>query len=303
MILRRWLLRSLHPCRQFLTVLVVVAMVPDVAAAAAGESVSADDENWLQLFNGVDLDGWTPKIVGEAAGSDVLETFSVRDGVIRVGYQNYDMFDGRFGHLFYKTPYAYYRLRIEYRFVGDQAPGGPGSWAVRNSGVMVHSQSAASMLQEQAFPLSIEAQFLGGLGDGGRRPTANVCTPGTDIVFKGSIYPHHCLYSESPTLDGDQWVGFEMLVLGSGQFSHYVNGARVLEYVLPQFGGSGVARGFDPAIKKTGELIAGGYLALQSESHPIEFRLVELLDLEGCMDKRSPSYRRYFVKSAPGRCR
>ena len=245
-------MRSLHQCRQFLTVLVIAAMAQDVVAAAAGESANADDENWLQLFNGLDLDGWTPKIVGEAAGSDALETFSVRDGVLKVGYQNYDTFEGRFGHLFYNTPYAYYRLRIEYRFVGDQAPGGPGSWAVRNSGVMVHSQSATSMLLQQAFPLSIEAQFLGGLGDGERRPTANVCTPGTDIVFEGSIYPHHCLYSESPTLDGDQWVRFEMLVLGSGQLSHYVNGTRVLEYVLPQFGGSGVARGFDPARRVAG---------------------------------------------------
>jgi hypothetical protein len=277
-------------------------MCQGVVTAAPDESASADDEDWLQLFNGVDLEGWTPKIVGEAAGSDKLGTFSVRDGVLKVGYQNYDVFDGRFGHLFYDIPYSYYRLRIEYRFVGDQAPGGPGGWAVRNSGVMVHSQSVTSMLLEQAFPLSVEAQFLGGLGDGEPRPTANVCTPGTDIVFNGSIHPHHCLYSGSPTLDGDQWVRFEMLVLGSGQLSHYVNGARVLEYVLPQFGGSGVARGFDPAIKKTGDLLAGGFIALQSESHPIEFRLVELLDLEGCMDKSSPRYRRYFVKSDPERC-
>ena len=59
---------------------------------------------------------------------------------------------------------------------------------------------------------------------------------------------------------------------------------------------------FDPAAKPDGKLIEGGYLALQSESHPIEFRKVELLNLEGCMDRKATNYKSYYVKSAPERC-
>lgn len=271
---------------------------------SAGDSVLAEApvEDWQVLFNGENLDGWIPKLVGEPAGSDVRRTFRVTDGALQVNYSDYKGFADQFGHLFYQTPYAYYRLRLEYRFTGEQAPGGPGAWAQRNSGVMVHAQSPGSMLLDQAFPLSIEAQFLGGLGDGAHRPTGNVCTPGTDIVYQGSIYPRHCLYSSSPTLDSDQWVAFEMLVLGSGHIEHRVNGQLVVAYELPQFGGSGVATGYDPAVKKVGQFLQGGYLALQSESHPVEFRNIELLTLEGCMDVESPRYRDYFVRSAPQLC-
>jgi hypothetical protein len=275
------------------------------AIASAGESVvtiEPAEAEWQVLFNGENLAGWIPKLVGQPAGSDVRATFRVVDGVLQVNYSDYEEFSGQFGHLFYQTAFSYYRLRLEYRFIGQQALGGPGAWARRNSGVMVHAQSPGSMLLDQAFPLSIEAQFLGGLSDGARRPTANVCSPGTDIVYQGSIYPQHCLYSSSPTLDGNQWVALELLVLGSAHIEHTVNGQDVMSYELPQFGGSGVAVGYDPALKKLGHLLEGGYLALQSESHPIEFRSIELLDLEGCMDASAPQYRAHFVKSAPQLC-
>lgn len=271
-------------------------------AAAADDDAPAAQEDWRRLFNGQNLNGWVPKIVGSDAAADPLETFRVVDGVLKVDYSNYGAFDGRFGHLFYQLPYSYYRLRFEYRFTGEQADGGPGKWAQRNSGVMVHAQSPDSMLEAQAFPLSIEAQLLGGLSDGNPRPTGNVCTPGTEIVYSGHIYPEHCLYSSSATFDGDDWVSFEVRVLGSAQIAHAVNGDWVLAYELPQFGGSGVATGYDPAVKRTGELLAAGYIALQSESHPIEFKNIELLELVGCMDPDSSSYRSYFVKSAPDRC-
>jgi hypothetical protein len=171
---------------------------------------------------------------------------------------------------------------------------------LRNSGAMLHSPHPRTMGRDQDFPISIEAQFLGGLGDGKARPTMNLCTPGTEVVYKGSIYPEHCLSSASETFEGDQWVRAEMLVLGSGQITHFVNGEKVLEYALPQFGGGAVSN-FDPTAKPDGELIEGGYISLQSESHPIDIRKVELLNLAGCMD-RSANYKRYHVKSVPESC-
>lgn len=271
-----------------------------LAGSAAAET-PAEKEEWISLFNGRDLAGWTPKIAGHALGDNFANTFRVEDGLLKVSYDQYESFGKKFGHLFYKDPFSYYRLVVEYRFVGEQAPHGPGVWALRNSGAMLHSPHPRTMGLNQDFPISVEVQFLGGLSDGKARSTMNLCTPGTDVVYEGSIYPEHCLSSASKTFDGDQWVRAEILVLGSGQITHVVNGEEVLEYALPQFGGGAVAD-FDPADKPDGKLIEGGYISLQSESHPIEFRKVELLNLAGCMDNSASNYKRYYVKSQPESC-
>jgi hypothetical protein len=222
--------------------------------------------------------------------------------LLKVRYDRYqDGFKTRFGHLFYAKPYSFYRLRIEYRFVGKQADQGPGAWADRNSGIMIHSQPPQTMMKEQDFPISIEAQLLGGLSDGKARPTANMCSPGTEVVYKGSVYPKHCLDSGSKTYDGDQWVQMELVVLGDSLIMHFVNGEKVLEYSLPQIGG-GVVANFDPKAKRDGELLRGGYIALQSESGPLDVRKIELLDLTGCIDPKARTYRKYFVRSDPKRC-
>jgi len=271
------------------------------AADAPLKQVPASE--WVQLFNGRDLTGWTPKITKHDLAENFADTFRVKDGVMQVRYDKYGpSFDGQFGHLFYKTPYSYYRLVVEYRFVGEQAKGGPGAWALRNSGAMLHSQDPRTMTRDQNFPISIEGQFLGGNSDGTPRPTMNMCSPGTEVVFNGSIYPDHCLSSDSKTFDGEQWVRAEFLVLGAGQVIHYVNGEKVLEYALPQFGGGGVSK-HDPAALPAGKLIEGGYIALQSESHPIDFRKVELLNLVGCLDPKASTYRDYYVKSDPAACK
>lgn len=236
-----------------------------------------DSRKWKQLFNGKNLDGWIVKIKGRAINDNSQQTFSVKDGVIRVDYTNYTQFNDQFGHMFYKQPFSYYLLAVEYRFVGQQCPGGP-DWAKRNSGAMIHCQPPASMLKDQDFPISIEVQFLGG-DSTGKRSTCNLCTPGTNVVMKNKLVTDHCINSTSETYRGDQWVRAEVLVLGDSVIKHIVNGDTVLTYNQPQFGG-GVVNNFDPAYKKDGQLMTGGYIALQSESHPIEFRKVEIIDLE-----------------------
>jgi hypothetical protein len=262
----------------------------------------ASKEDWIVLFNGKDLAGWTPKIAKHELGDNFGGTFRVEDGLLKVRYDKYKTFDGRFGHLFYKEPFSYYRLVVEYRFVGDQAPGHPGAWAFRNSGAMLHSPDPRTMPRDQTFPISIEAQFLGGRGDGTARPTANMCSPGTEIVYQGAIYKDHCLNSSSPTFDGDQWVRAEMIVHGAGTIVHLANGQKVLEYSLPQYGG-GFVDNFDTTTKPDGTLIEGGWISLQSESHPIDFRKVELLNLAGCMDRNATNYKSYYVKSVPEQCK
>lgn len=261
---------------------------------------SADREDWIALFNGRNLDGWTPKITGYPVGENALQTFRVSDGLLQVRYDQYETFGDRFGHLFYKDAYSYYVVAVEYRFVGAQVAGGPG-WATRNSGIMVHGQPAATMQRNQDFPISIEVQLLGGLGKG-PRTTANLCTPGTNVEMQGALVTAHCVTSSSPTFEGDQWVRVEAHVHGGEVIRHVVNGQDVLTYQRPQMGGGNVSQ-FDPARKRDGELLTSGSISLQSESHPVDFRKVELLDLSGCRDPKATNYKRYVVHDAEGACR
>jgi len=236
-------------------------------------SCSTRQPEWIQLFNGKDFTGWDIKITGSQLNVNYKNTFRVEEGVLKVCYDEYENFNNEFGHIFYNKPFSSYKLRIEYRFTGDQVPGGP-SWAFRNSGVMLHSQSAASMNLNQDFPVSIEAQFLGGDGVS-ERTTGNVCTPGTNIVMDGQLITQHCTNSTSKTYHGDVWVRAEFVVLGDSLIHHIIEGDTVMTYSKPQIGGD-LPEGFPLA---EGALLKGGYICLQAESHPVEFRKVELLDL------------------------
>ena len=250
----------------FLLLLLVVGCKPSVQ--------QQEQEKWIQLFNGSDLEDWDIKFAKHPLNENYLNTFRVEDGMLTVNYDEWDSIDGEFVHIFYRQPFSYYRLRVEYRIVGEQVPGGAG-WAYKNSGVMFHSQSAESMLVEQPFPISIEGQFLGG-GEEGDRPTANLCTPGTNVIIDRELITQHCINSSSETFRGEEWVNVEFIVLGDSIVHHLVNGDTVLTYMQPQIGGGGLPEGF-PLLD--GTLLSSGYIALQAESHPFQFRKVELLDL------------------------
>jgi hypothetical protein len=253
---------------RFLTLLAAAAVVGCYA-----EPPQPDEEAWIPLFNGRDLTGWTPKITGRGLGEDPMGTFRVEDGLLTVGYEGYEEFGGRFGHLFYAEPFSHYTLRVEYRFIGEQVSDGPG-WALRNSGVMFHAQDPASMLRDQDFPISLEAQFLGGNGTD-ERPTANLCTPGTHVHMADTLVEAHCVTAAAPTFHGEGWVTVELEVRGDSLISHVVEGDTVLAYTRPVIGGRNVSN-FDAAAKADGAPLEGGFIALQSESHPIQFRSVLL---------------------------
>lgn len=234
-------------------------------------------EKWVALFNGKDLDGWTPKFVGHDLGVNLNDTFRVEEGLLRVTYEDWEEdFGGRFGHLFFDAPFSHYRLRCEYRFVGEQVPGGPG-WAFRNSGVMLHGQDPKTMTKGQDFPVSIEAQLLGGNGKNDRT-TGNLCTPGTHVVMKDKLTKRHCINSTSETFHGDGWVWFEVEVKGHEFIRHKVNGELVLEYQAPQLDdGDADAKRLLAAGAEVN--LSSGSISLQAESHGLDFRKVEILDL------------------------
>jgi hypothetical protein len=257
----------------FACVTLSLALLPPCARA---EEKAAGEVGWVSIFNGKDLEGWTPKIRYHALGENWKNTFRVEDGVMKVAYDGYEKFDETFGHIFYKTPYSHYKFRMEYRFVGEQCPGGPG-WALRNSGIMVHGQDPATMAVDQDFPVSIEVQLLGGDGEK-ERTTANLCTPGTNVVLNGELFTPHCVNSRSKTYHGEQWVKVEVEVKGNEFIQHFINGEAVFEYEKPQL---------DPKdedaqklIKDGNLLLSGGTISLQSESHPVEFRNIEILVLD-----------------------
>ena len=157
------------------------------------------------------------------------------------------------------------------------------------------------MPPDQDFPISLEVQFLGGLSDGNSRPTGNLCSPGTQVEYEGELTDSHCINSTSPTFDGDQWIVAEVLVLGADRIVHYINGVEVIEYRNTIFGG-GVVDGHRPEMKPDGESLGEGYIALQSEGHPVQFRTVELLNLKGCMDPEAKNYKSYFVAGDSDSC-
>jgi len=274
---------------------------------------NADTKDWISIFNGKDLSGWDIKISSQPLNDNYKNTFRVEDGMMRVMYDKYQNFDEKYGHIYYKKPYSYYVVRFMYRFQGNQTPGGA-VWNNRNSGIMVHSQSAKSLTINQTFPISLEMQLLGGLGKG-ERHTGNLCSPGTQAYMQGSLRPAHCIDSDSQTYDGDQWVSAEAIVLGDSLVHHVINGDTVLTYNKTQIGGGfvdnqqgwGIAKMNVATIeawkKKDGMALKSGYIALQAESHPIDFKNIEVLNLEGCTDPKALNYKSYFIKSNKSVCR
>lgn len=281
--------------RPFLILVLILA-----GAGCASQQNTQPEEAWRSLFNGRDIDDWIVKINHHDVGVNYGNTFRVEDGILKVRYDDYGDFNAQFGHLYYKQPFSYYHLVVEYRFMGELQPGAP-DYTLRNSGVMFHSQDPRTMTRDQDWPISVEMQLLGGLGDGQARPTGNMCSPGTDVVYQGRIDPRHCIDARSQTYDGDQWVRAEAIVLGDSLITHIVNGDTVLQYTQPQMGG-GVVENYDPALWQEGKRLTEGYIALQSEGQSVDFRKVELLNLEGCMDPRAAPYKSYYVKSDPNDC-
>lgn len=270
----------------------------------------SEKQAWIKLFNGKNLDGWDIKIAGEDLNVNYKNTFRVEDGMMRIAYDQYKTFDDKFGHIYYKTPYSYYIIRFEYRFQGEQLAGGA-SWNVRNSGVMLHSQSAQSLSKGQSFPVSLELQLLGGLG-AGTRNTGNLCTPGTEVYMNGKIVTDHCTDSHSKTYHGDQWVKAEAIVYGDSLIHHIIEGDTVLTFEKMHIGGGFVSPEYDwkqakidngdEWIKKDGQALKEGYIAMQAESHAIDFRNIELLNLKGCTDPKASNYKSYYQKSDNSTC-
>ena len=244
-------------------------------------TVGNAQKGWIQLFNGKDLNDWTIKIKDHPLNENYGNTFRVKDGLLKVDYDQYNnQFKEQFGHIYYKQKFSAYLLVIEYRFTGQQIKDGPG-WAIRNSGAMLHCQDHETIALDQDFPISLEMQLLGGNGKDART-TCNLCTPGTNVIMNGKLFTPHCINSVSNTFHGEQWVKVSALVLADSVIKHIVGKDTVITYEKPQYDGRD--KWVQQAGFKDGGLIKEGYISLQSESHPIEFKTVKLFDLSPYMN-------------------
>jgi len=267
-------------------------------------------EEWQPLFNGKDLEGWDIKIKDIPLNENYKNTFRVEDSMIRVSYDQYEEFDDKFGHLYTQSPYSYYKLKFQYRFVGDQVSGAP-SWANQNSGIMLHSQSGKSVELHQNFPVSLEFQFLCGNGKD-TVTTGNVCTPGTFLTHDGKLFTGHIKNSNSKTYLKNEWVSGVAEVYGDSLIRHIINGDTVLTYTNAMIGEGfvgpqnnwGWANIMDSMIwvNKVNTPLNEGYIALQAESQPVDFRRIEILNLVGCMDPKAKNYKPYYIKADNSKC-
>ena len=224
-------------------------------------SCESNENEWISLFDGESLDGWEMKIKGYELNNNYRNTFSVKDQSIRVSYDNYDSFGEKFGHLFYTKQ----KFKNE-----DEA------WNYKNSGVMLHSEHPKQMFLNQGFPVSIEGQFLGGSGIK-ERPTLNMCSPGTEVDINGSQAVNHCITSSSNTYHNDDWISVEFLVFSDSIVHQIIERDTVISYSNIRLGGTYLSDNFTDKIDQP---LKEGYISLQSEGHPIEFRNIKIKEFD-----------------------
>ena len=295
-------------CRKKSITIISIAFVFFIYGCASSNEKSKED--WQPLFNGKDLTGWDIKIKNHPLNENYKNTFRVEDSMIRVVYADYDKFDNQFGHLYTQIPYSHYKLKLQYRFTGNHLADAP-DWADRNSGIMLHAQSAKSMELHQSFPVSLEFQFLCGNGKD-TVATGSVCTPGTLINFNGKLYAGHIQKSNSKTFLKNEWVNAVAEVYGDSLIRHIINGDTVLTFTKPTIGGGFVSDGYSWAtgniidsllwINKANTPLSQGYIALQAESQPVDFRRIEILNLVGCMDTKAKNFKSYYLKADNSKC-
>ena len=255
----------------------LMLLLPACAKKPSPVLVEPPAGQWISLFNGKDLDGWTIKIAGHELNDNYRNTFRAEDGLLKVSYDQYDKFGGRFGSIFYNKKLSHYWFRAEYRFVGKQASGAP-SWAYQNSGIQFHSQAPESMSRTQEFPVCVEFDIVGA-GLFGRHPTGDVCETGTSLKIGGAALHDKCSKLSQVAIPGEQWVTILAEVQGATRVRQIVNGALVVEYtdLTLDEKDADASRLLNSGSDKQ---LASGYISIQANSHPIEFRRIEILPLD-----------------------
>jgi hypothetical protein len=254
---------------------VAVAVTLSLSACAKKPVVPlvAPAGQWQSLFDGKDLDGWVVKIAGHDVNENFGNTFRVEDGLLKVSYDGYSKFANQFGSIYSTRRLSHYWFRAEYRFTGELVSGAP-SWAYKNSGVQFHSQAPETMRKEQEFPVNVEFDLVGG-----RHPTGDVCKNGTLLTIDGRVLQDKCSKLSDVIPEGDDWVTVLAEVDGAKRVRQAVNGTMVVEYTNLTLDDRD-ADGRRVLGSATDKSLSSGFISLQSNGHPVEFRRIEILPIE-----------------------
>jgi len=205
-----------------------------LAALAGCQSASAGRVSGKKvvLWNGKDFTGWTRVVADPAVNVDTV--WQVRDGVLWCsGKPN--------GYIRTQTPYADYRLHVEWRW--PETP--------TNSGVFVHAGGP-----DRVWPVCIECQLkAGSAGNFVLMNGAGLTVDGADR--RNPAQQFVSIKKKNPPTERypGQWNSYDIECRG-GSIRCLVNG------VLQNEG--------------TKASPASGWICLQSEGGPIEFRNIYL---------------------------
>lgn len=240
-----------------------------VLLISAKKDVNKSAPHWLNLFNGKNLNGWTPKIAGYKSGENFGNTFRVEQGILSTRYNAYDTFNNRFGALFYNKPFKDFRLKVEYRFTGDTVRGAP-SWGYKDGGIQYFCEPPQSMKIDQSFPICLEYNLLG------TRPSGEICANGMYVQINGKRNPDYCnVPTVKKQVPADDWVTAEIEV-HNGTIKHFINGEEVLSFEDPHYDSTNaIAKNF---INGTDTKVSSGFISLQSNSHPMDFKSVAIIE-------------------------
>jgi hypothetical protein len=214
----------------------------------------------IELFNGKDLSGWTK--ISRAGETPDPATWTVADGVIRCTGMPY-------GYIRTENRYKNYRLTVEWRWSGpDLPPNAQGRPRNRNSGVLLHTDAS-----DTVWPSALEAQLqqtsAGDFHHMGTVETAEVlaarakaaAAAGGDAEAAQRAQgvrrvPKTGAPAEKPV---GEWNTYEITCSGD-TVTLRINGVD--------------------QNRATKANVTEGYICLQSEGAPIEFRNVKLTPLE-----------------------
>jgi hypothetical protein len=255
----------------------LIIVLPFLLQSYSSTIITTESKNagkWVSLFNGKNLNNWEPKIAGFPLGENFGNTFRVENGILSIRYDKYDSFKNRFGALYFDKKFTNYRLKVEYRFVGTTTPGAP-SWGFKDGGIQFHSQSPSSVGINQPFPVCLEFNCHGGNGREDR-PTGEACVSGITIEILGKRNTSNCtLPNVKKTFSGEEWITAEIDV-NNGKISHFVNGEKIIQYENPRLDPSNALA--KAMIDDGSDIVKDGYISLQSNSHPMDFRKIEIME-------------------------
>ncbi len=259
--------RSRTPKRTLGGAAATVALVLGAFAYGSGvapvDAQVVPDDGFVDLFNGVDLEGWYTWTASQGKNNDTEGVFDVVDGEIRLLDIPVTGEDEAFGYFATNDEYADYHLRFEYQW--GEKKFAPRENLLRDSGLLYSMQGP-----DRIWPTSVESQvqegdtgdyfFLAGpAGDSEVAPGTNRYQAGGEprVQNSGSITASEV----ADNLDG--WNTSEVIVRGNSSV-HIVNGVVV-------------NRSFNHTLD--GDPLTSGKIAFQVEGAEISYRNIEIKDL------------------------